>query len=204
MDNKTAGLSIVCVVLAMFLVFSFVTNAPIQDNYDQGVADGYKRGTNDGYNDGYRTGNQTGYFLGHGIGNQTGYDAGYIQGTKDGAGTGYNIRDPTYTEMMAFIAQDQTHKNTYHKDNYNCYDFTNDFCNNAFDQGLRAGYVYIKFPDSAHAIACFKTVDRGIVFIEPQHNKIVNVEVGINYSSSNPNFAAPTYDDTIVQYKIIW
>ena len=192
MDNKTAGLSIVCVVLAMFLVFSFVTNTPIQDNYDKGVADGYNWGTNDGYNDGYRKGNQAGY------------DAGYIQGTKDGAGTGYNIRDPTYTEMMAFIAQDQTHKNTYHIDNYNCYDFTNDFCNNAFDQGLRAGYVYIKFPDSAHAIACFKTVDRGIVFIEPQHNKIVNVEVGINYSSSNPNFAAPTYDDTIVQYKIIW
>ncbi|MCL1977879.1 MAG: hypothetical protein FWG55_07270 [Candidatus Bathyarchaeota archaeon] len=207
MDNKTTGLTILCAVLAMMLVLSFVINADVQDNYDEGVRDGYNKGTTAEYSAGnqagYSKGHQEGYDFGYGQGNQTGYDAGYIQGIKDGVGSGYNIRDPTYAEMITFIAQDQTDKNAYDANNYNCHDYASDVINNAFDQGYRARYVYIHYKDSAHAIVCFRTVDRGLVFIEPQTDDIVKVEVGIHYWASISN-AVPKYDDTVIRFKIIW
>ncbi len=132
-----------------------------------------------------------------------GYREGYINGTRDGVGTGYNIRDPTYTEMKAFIASDLTDLNTYNINTYNCYDYTRDVCNNAFSHGFRAGSVYIEFAQRAHGLVCFDTVDRGLVFIEPQTDDEVNVAVGVHYYEQ-AGFGAQGFDDTIVEYNIIW
>lgn len=198
-------------------------NTGYTQGYSNGHTQGYETGKNEGYTEGnitgynlghtvgYQAGQTTGYTQGNNAGYQTGYSegyskgdaAGYLQGVKDGAGTGYNIRDPTYTEMLAFIAADQTDQNTYNADTYNCYDFTRDVCNNAFNAGYRAGDVYIEFPNSAHAIVCFNTVDRGLIFIEPQLDDIVTLTIGEYYSDSN-GFIPTTWDDTIVRYGIIW
>jgi predicted RNase H-like nuclease (RuvC/YqgF family) len=134
-----------------------------------------------------------GYAEGEAEGYQVGYDAGYVQGVEDGVGSGwYVIRDPTYAEAIAFIHLDRTDENEY-TDDYVCYDFTADFNANAFQMGYRCGFVYIEFPDSAHAIACFNTTDRGLIYIEPQNDKIVNIAVGRIYSG-----------DIIVKMGIVW
>ena len=120
------------------------------------------------------------------------WDAGYAQGVEDGPGSGWYLRDPTYAEAIAFIDSDRTDENEY-TDDYVCYDFTADFDSNAFQMGYRCGFVYIEFPDSAHAIACFNTTDRGLIYIEPQNDEIVDVAVGRLYSG-----------DLIVKMGIVW
>ncbi len=123
---------------------------------------------------------------------QLGYDVGYVQGVEDGAGSGWYIRDPTYAEAIAFINSDRTDENEF-TDDYVCYDFTADFNANAFQMGYRCGFVYIEFPHSAHAIACFNTTDRGLIYVEPQTDEIVYVAVGRIYSG-----------DLIVKMGIVW
>ena len=130
------------------------------------------------------------------------YDEGYIQGVTDGAGRGYNIRDPTYQEALQFIALDQTNKNEY-SETYTCFHFTADFEKNAFEARYRCGFVYIEFPDGAHAIVCFNTTDHGLIFIEPQDDKIVTVNIGYPYWD-RAIYEPPDYNDTVVSLMIIW
>lgn len=125
---------------------------------------------------------------------EEGYDDGYLEGVKDGAGTGYNIRDPTYREAVQFIASDQTDKNEYDKVSYNCFHYTADVKNNAFDIGFRCGFVFIDYDyGPGHAIVCFDTVDQGLIYVEPQTDEEVTITVGHTYLG-----------DTIVSFTIIW
>ncbi|MCD6465412.1 hypothetical protein J7L27_03485 [Candidatus Bathyarchaeota archaeon] len=132
-----------------------------------------------------------------------GYEDGYLQGVIDGAGRGFNIRDPTYHEALQFIAQDKTDENPYIPGVYICLNFATDVKNNAFKAGYRCGFVYIEFPESAHAIICFNTTDHGLIFIEPQDDQIVTVDIGIQYWRDN-GYEPPSYNDTITNYIIIW
>jgi regulator of replication initiation timing len=133
-----------------------------------------------------------GYAEGESEGYQLGYDEGYVQGVEDLTESGYYLRDPTYDEAIAFTNSDKTDENEYTSD-YVCYDFTADFDSNAFQTGYRCGFVYIKFSDSAHAIACFNTTDRGLIYIEPQNDEIVTLTIGQTY-----------LDYIIVDFGIIW
>jgi hypothetical protein len=159
------------------------------DRYSEGYDAGVSAGKSQGYTDGYSKGTADGF--------GSGYNQGYVNGSRDGAGTGYNIRDPTYSEMLNFIAVDQTDKNTYDYNVYNCFHFTRDVLDHAFDAGLKAGYVYVEFADGAHAVVCFDTVDRGLVYVEPQSDELVSLVVGVDYELvAEPN--------TIINYTIIW
>jgi flagellar biosynthesis/type III secretory pathway protein FliH len=173
--------------------------------YDTGLQNGSILGYEQGYNGGLFEGNQTGYAIGHLSGNSSGYLAGrqsgfsdgYLQGVKDGAGRGYNVRDPTYQEMMSFIAADKTNLNTYHDPDYVCWNFASDVMNNAFKAGYRCGWVYIECADTAHAIVCFNTPDRGLIFIEPQKDQIVDLRVGGTLSWLGLPY-------TVENYAIVW
>ena len=124
-----------------------------------------------------------------------GYDAGYLQGFNE---TGYNIRDPTYQEVVTFIALDQTDKNEYDEDNYYCFHFTADVERNAFEAGYRCGLVYIECALSAHAVVCFNTTDGGLIFVEPQTDEIVEVVIGEFYDTDE------FWVGTIQSYAIVW
>jgi hypothetical protein len=128
------------------------------------------------------------------------YNSGYRAGV---ASRGFDIVDPTYQQMTTFMSTDTVHNNVYKNGTYICWNFCNDYINEAFRAGWRCGFVYISFPDSAHGVVCFNTTNRGIVFVEPQFNEIVNVAIGLSYSRSN-GFAPATYNDTIVSFGIIW
>lgn len=130
------------------------------------------------------------------------YNIGYIQGIEDGVGIGYNIRDPTYSEVILFIEQDRTDEYEYDKDEFNCQDFSATVKWNAFNEGYRCFYVSIEFPEGAHAIVGFNTTDQGFVYIEPQYDKIVTLQTGNRYSELN-GFETPDYDDTIMSIGLI-
>ena len=134
---------------------------------------------------------------------EEGYRTGYNNGFKDGfSTTGYNIRDPTFSEVLQFLKDDKTDKNEY-SESYTCWDFAADVKNNAFKAGYRCGLVYIEFEHSAHAIVCFNTTDKGLIFVEPQYDKIVKVEIGMDYWTDN-GFNVIVADETITYYAIVW
>ena len=69
-------------------------------------------------------------------------------------------------------------------------------------EGYRCGYVYITFPKLAHAIICFDTVDQGLIFIEPQDDRIVTLTIGEVYWDRT--YYVTEDDDTIIDYGIVW
>lgn len=145
---------------------------------------------------GHAFGEIGGYNRGYGLGYEEGYELGFQQ-------TGYNLRDPRYDELMRFLEEDKTDENEYKEGAYTCSNFAADLNNNAEEEGFRAAYVYIEYSDGAHALAAFETVDRGLVFIEPQFDDEVVVSVGISFSQAN-GYLEPNYDDTITRFVIVW
>ncbi|MEM2026834.1 MAG: hypothetical protein QW341_00530 [Candidatus Bathyarchaeia archaeon] len=162
--------------------------------FSEGECAGYERGYEIGYSTGFKNGNLTGFNLG--------YESGYLHGVIDGAGRGFTIRDPTYKEAMNFVEIDQTDKNKYVERTYTCINFAADFKMNAFKAGYRCGLVYLEFPKGAHTLVCFNTTDMGLIFIEPQTDSIMKVDVGIHYWRDNGYLYLD--DDTIVRYIIVW
>lgn len=191
---------------------------------ETGYKNGYTTGNSDGYKIGYTTGNNYGYQNGYGQGNTAGYNSGYSVGYKSGYSTGnssgfgvgynigfskgwkttgFNIRDPTYSEAINFIVVDKTDKNTYVEGSYVCHDFSYDVKRNAFKAGYRCFYIVIEFKSNlGHAIVGFNTTDKGLLFIEPQYDKVVRVVIGQHYSAPN-GFVQPIYDDTITKIEIV-
>ena len=143
-------------------------------------------------------------YIGYTLGDSSGYDAGYNNGVIAGIGTGYDLRDPTYSEMKLFLKEDDTDKNAYVDGSYTCTDYAADLNNNAAQAGYNAAYTYIEYPDgTGHAIAAFQTVDKGLIFIEPQYDEEVQVVMGSSYSEQN-GYQASDHDDTVVRYLLIW
>jgi len=144
------------------------------------------------------------YYIGYTRGDSSGYDEGYNNGVITGAGTGYDLRDPTYSEMNRFLGEDDTDKNEYIDGVYTCTDYAASLNNNATQLGYNAAYVYISYTDgTGHAIAAFQTVDKGLIFIEPQYDEEVQVVIGSSYSDIN-GYKVTDHDDTIVRYVLVW
>jgi hypothetical protein len=133
----------------------------------------------------------------------------YNEGFDDGKAASYKktvvdyARDPTYAEALEFIFSDQTDKNSY-SDDYICMNFAADFKKNAYEAGFKSGCVYIAFPERYHhGIACFNTVDNGLIFVETQTDEIVTLAIGEVYYN-RAIYEPPYFDDTIIHYVIIW
>ncbi len=135
-----------------------------------------------------------------------------LQVSYDGlvSGHGYTIKDPTYNQMLNFVREDATDKNKYIVDKYECRHFATDICNNAESKGIRCAYVLLAFPDgTGHAIIAFNTIDKGLIYIEPQSDDMVKLEIGKRYwqcviPSGNNYYPAPSYDDTVTEVLVAW
>lgn len=161
---------------------------------------GYAFGDYGGYHRGYEQGRSDG----EGSGYSQGYEEGYRIGCIQGAGSGYTLRNPTYSELMDFLEEDTTDDNEYVGGEYTCIDFVADINENAEDEGFRAAYVYVEYPgERAHAVAAFETVNKGLIYIEPQYDDEVKVRLGISYAEEN-GYKEPDYDDTIIRVVIVW
>jgi hypothetical protein len=94
--------------------------------------------------------------------------------------------DPSYDELMAFLATDDTVKHQYSKPEYTCADFVQDMQKNAEKLGLNCGYASMKFigKDSGHAVNVFNTVDEGLVYVDLTSGKTIvtdGLEAGDTY-----------------------
>jgi len=99
-------------------------------------------------------------------------------------GNKYELHDPTYNEVASFIASDTTDEIPFDFDTFDCENYVLEINNNAEDQGIRCSMVVMYFDgsDTGHAIVGFNTVDRGMVYVEPQTDDWVeNLEIGNDY-----------------------
>ena len=125
-------------------------------------------------------------------------------------GHGYTITDPTYSEMMRFLKDDDTDKVEYIKGEYECTGFATDLCNRAEEKGIRCGYVSIRFPDGrGHTIVAFDTIDKGLIYFEPQYDDLVEIEIGKPFyqcvvPSGGYTYEKSDQDDTILEVLIAW
>ena len=120
-------------------------------------------------------------------------------------GYGYVLSDPTYLQMKNFMANDKTDLNKYDVDTYNCQNYSADVIANAAKLKIRCAFVSIDEESSGHAIIAFYTTDRGIIYIEPQSDEEVNLQVGRRYYQCiipEPGYyyTPPRYDDTVLRF----
>jgi hypothetical protein len=110
------------------------------------------------------------------------YDRGYTDGCRDGATQcQLCLRKPTYDEVITFIRQDYTEQM-----GGNCLDSAARLNDNAIAQGIWCYVVLFNYFTGTsygfHAIVAFDTVDKGMVYIEPQTDQVVQLELGEDYS----------------------
>jgi predicted nucleic acid binding AN1-type Zn finger protein len=114
----------------------------------------------------------------------------------------YTLHDPTYSEVLNFLAGDSTDSNKYNNLSYTCAYFSTDVNNNAERQGIRCAYVVLSYPSVSHAIVAFNTIDSGLVYFEPQYDVRADVVIGQRFYQclqDRPGWIwnEPSYDDTI-------
>jgi hypothetical protein len=173
------------------------------NGYENGYSAGQEVGYSAGNADGYNLGRDEGYDQGAAEGYEQGYNTGYTEGIEAVTGHGFCLRDPTYAEALAFIHSDHTDRNRYDEDSYVCSHFARDVCNNAEAEGLRCAFVELRYSDSGHSIIAFDTIDKGIIYFEPQFDDEVEVAIGRSYAQLN-SYATPDYDDVIRDVVVIW
>ena len=177
--------------------------------YSAGEEIGYSSGKKTGYDGGYISGKREGYNAGYTSGKADGYEEGYAEGAESGLGHGYILKDPTYKEVVEFLKLDQTNENKFVENTYVCSHFARDAGNNAEEKGLRCAFVEIRHTEQGHTIIAFDTIDRGLIYFEPQTDEVVKPVIGKPYYQCiepRPGFyyEKPPHDDTIMDILVIW
>ena len=91
------------------------------------------------------------------------------------------ILRPTYQQILSFISKDHTDIKI-HKWSYDCTEFTNELIANARDKGIFACTAELTYLDgkSGHVLVAFNTIDRGIIYVEPQNDNVMTKDFGVD------------------------
>ena len=174
-----------------------------------------------GYSIGNSAGNTTGYGQGIVVGEYEGYQRGYSLGYGDGKEYvvthldqyTHIVKPVTYTAVVQFLKEDQTDKNEYSLENFNCISFANMVRNNANSKGIKCAVVsfVLNNPQESmgHAINAFETTDKGIVYFDPQTDgQRYNIEIGGSYTLWSSIYKTSKYQlpttYKITKVDIIW
>ena len=130
-----------------------------------------------------------------------------------------DARNPTWSELVSFLQQDETDEQTYDYASFVCADFAEMLHNNAEDAGIIAAYVSLDGTGGlalGHALNAFYTTDRGLVYIDAvapsgdfpcSADKLVIVQVGTEYVPESI-FVCPGYYwlsmGIVTDYEIYW
>ncbi len=173
--------------------------------YDDKIAAAYGDGYDDGNDQTYDIGYQQAYGRAYDKGYDKGYEIKLQPDSKQGVAIRIELGNPTYKEMREFLASDQTDANSFISGEYVCSDFSAQLNNNAEASGIRVAYVRIRSEEWGHAVVAFETVDRGLIFIEPQSDKGVRLIIGEPFPWSSVGAISPlTSFDPITEIQIIW
>ncbi len=91
------------------------------------------------------------------------------------------LKNPTFQELRDFILKDPTSRKQFVLNQYECRHFATAVCNNSEAEGLRCAFVLLCYDRRQHAVVAFDTIDRGLVYIEPQTDAAIHPEVGGKY-----------------------
>ncbi len=186
------------------LVFVGYTTT-IGDLYDKTVAAAYEDSYGNGYAQTYDVGYQEAYTEAYDKGYDKGYEIGLETGSKERVATRVELSNPTHKEMREFLARDKTDSNPFISGEYVCSDFTAQVNSNAEAGGIRVAYVRIRSEKWGHAVVAFETVDRGLIFIEPQSDKEAKLVIGEPFPWRSIGAISPlTSFDPVTEIQIIW
>ncbi len=209
---KEIAIAIARIVLGMVVLIEGLTasvfilyTSTIGGVYDKTVAAAYEDSYDNGYAQTYDVGYQEAYGEAYDKGYDKGYDIGLETGSKEGVATRGELRNPTHKEMREVLAGDETDSNPYVVGEYNCVDFSAQLNNNAEANGIRVAYVRIRAKEWGHVLVAFETVDRGLIFIEPQSDREVELVIGEPFPWYSVGATSPlTSYDPITEIQIIW
>ena len=209
---KEIGIALARIILGLFIVAEILVIANLimyisvtSSTSDEVVSAAYFNSYDKGYSKTYDIGYQEAY--------EEAYDKGFTKAFeikmenvfKEGLATRVEYRNPTYQELREFLSQDKTDSNPFISGEYVCFDFAAELNNNADVNGIRSAYVRIRCEEWAHAVVAFETVDRGLIFIEPQSDKEVELIVGRPYPwQLSGAYRSSRYNDPIVEIQILW
>ena len=185
------------------------------DGYDNGYNDGYNKGVkayyvgyddgrSDGYNEGYKDGYKKGYNDGYNDGYNEGYNDGYNEGYKSVIiiNTPEPIPEPTSEPELNcdyiwwYIQKvDNTDKNSYVPQIYDCDHFARDLIENLLEIGADAHLVAVAEDNGLHAIVMIFCSDGGILLVEPQTDEDV-----FSYYDRDGDGALEFYNENDVIY----
>ncbi len=198
-------LGLVVLIVALIILDVFVYLSFTGSIFSEEVAYAFSDSYNQAYDHTFNIGYDKGYAEAYDKGYSKGYEVGLGYILKDKVGSFVELRNPTHSELRDFLAGDNTNQNQYIVGEYVCYDYVAEIVNNAEAAGIRAAYVRIRSADWAHALAAFETVDRGIIYIEPQSDKEVELETGKPYPWWQSSAASPSSSQSpITEIRIIW
>jgi len=198
------ALSLVIIVAAVIALDLIVYLQATSSTFNERVAIAF----NDAYDYGYEQTFEIAYQEAHDDAFGRGYNKGYqLSLASDGNPVTRLIetRNPTYTEMMEFLEADDTDSKPFVNGEYVCFDYAAELNNNADAKGIRAAYVRIRSDEWGHALVAFDTVDKGLVYIEPQSDVVVELVIGEPYPWTKIGATSPlSYSDPILKIQHIW
>jgi len=103
--------------------------------------------------------------------------------------------NPTWNQLITFIAQDKTDLNPYNIHSFNCVNYATTVYNNAEASNIEAATVTLNLSNSVagHAVNAFITSDYGLVYVDcTGGDSISRVEVGKVYRAVSPGSIQPT------------
>ena len=211
---KEAGIALAKIVLGMVILIEVITAVVFLDYtsaigrvYSDKVAAAYEGGYDNGRAQTYDVGYQEAYGEAYDRGYDKGYEIGLEAGSRERAPTRIRVklRNPTYKEMRDFLTSDEIDSNSFIRGEYVCSDFAADLNHNAEVKGIRVAYVRIRSEKWGHAVVAFETVDRGLIFIEPQSDKEAKLVIGEPFPWRSIGAISPlTSFDPVTEIQIIW
>ncbi|MBA7506693.1 hypothetical protein ES706_05388 [subsurface metagenome] len=209
---KEIAIAIARIVLGMVVLIEGLTvlvfvdfTSSIGGIYSDKIAAAYEESYDIGHDQTYDVGYQEAYGEAYDKGYDKGYEIGLETGSKAGVATRVELYNPTHKEMREFLARDKTDSNPFVIGEYVCSDFAAEVNNNAEADGIRAAYVRIRSKEWGHALVAFETVDRGLIFIEPQSDREVGLVIGEPFPWYLVGAISPMSSyDPIVEIQIIW
>jgi len=102
--------------------------------------------------------------------------------------------NPTWNQLMTFIAQDKTDQYPYNINSFNCVNYSTTVYNNAETLNIETAMVTLNLRNSTagHAVNAFITSDYGLVYVDCTGNDaIARVETGKVYRAVVPGTVQP-------------
>lgn len=183
------------------LIYLDSTNSSFKERVAAAFQDAYDYGYTQTFDTTYKTAREQSFDDGYAKGYQISQE---IKADKPTARL-VKMHNPTYAELMAFLVNDKTDEKPYIDGEYVCFEYAAELNNNADAVGIQAAYVRLRSNDWGHAVVAFQTVDRGLIFIEPQSDTPVELVAGKPYPWREVGATSPfTAYDPILQIEIIW